>query len=896
MKNMKLRYYMALSGMGFLVAIFVGLVIYAQFRKLTVQYGAHTRKSYAEYIEDLNINTLANMAEYIEKKYPVLRDTERLVQEAGSDWFWSLADELHEIAKTFDFAYIYYIEKNGEDARFLLSSGIRRDHRPEWLHRQVWAGGIPDFINRAYQSKKMTFSPGPLIDEWGVLISAVLPILHNGAVVGLLGVDYDISRMDSLLMQELNLDEEENTLLRNMKIVLIISIVFVIVIMCMQMLFGFRSVRQTLENDRRMRAMLDSMAVACFFFNEERKPIDCNQRALDFFGCDSRDTFLGEFFKFSPNFQPNGKLSVEQAEEHIHVAFETGEAIFTWEHRRADGIPLFCEITLKRVEWEDGYRIVAYARDLSKLMETEDSLSRMLSVVEGSPNITLFISDEGDIEYMNPAISDITGFSREELLTDGLERIFKREDFQRLGTEHLAAALENHMVNFEMGVIDRDGIVRDFSFSAFAAYLHDGQSGVGLLGRDISDLKQVQRDLTEAKEQTERALRHEKEYNKAKSDFLSRISHELRTPMNAIIGMTDIAQKTMREQERMQCLEKIDAAAKHLLGMVNDIIDLSAFDTGEFNWRAQAFSFSRAMQAVINTIKPKASIKEQNLVVDIDKKIYDTVLSDERRLKQILITLLSNAVKFTPEKGAVGFSALLLRDDENEIMVRFEVSDTGIGISRELQERLWDVFEQADNSISRQHGGMGLGLPLTRRIVEMMKGLIRVESEPGKGSRFICDLCFGLERQDNELPAQSDDAAASAKTSDGMGLDLTGRRILVVDDVEINRTIVFALLEDTGAILDGAQDGAESVRLFSQNKYDIVLMDLHMPVMDGLEAASNIRALGKLRAKKTPIIAVSADTGADLHARCLKAGINDHLLKPVEMPVLFEKIAKWLPR
>jgi PAS domain S-box-containing protein len=647
------------------------------------------------------------------------------------------------------------------------------------------------------------------------------------------------------------------------------------------------------EVEERLRVMLDTMAFAAFFFDASGSPVDCNQRALALYGCQNKEEFLSDFFSFSPEFQPDGSRSIEKAKELIHKALKTGKEVFKWEHRKADRTPLPTEITLIRVGWGTGFRLVAYARDLTSLRETEDNLRRILSVVEGSPNFILFISADGDIEYMNPAVSYVTGLSKAELLNDGLERMFSPDDFQRLGAEYLAVVFENRrMVNFEMGVFDKKGRRRDYAFSAFSARLHGGMAGVGILGRDITEIKRIQRDLIAAKEQAEQALAQGAYYHQAKNDFLSRVSHEMRTPMNVIIGMTGIAQKAPTEQVRSQSLDKIKSASKRLLGIVNDILDITDLDSGGFAWNPRPFSFDRAMGRIIDSISAKAAVKQQRFIPDIDWRIPDRLVSDERRLRQILSKLLSNAVKFTAEGGDIGLSAALIEDRGEECLVRFEVSDTGVGIPPEAQERLWDVFEQEDNSITRKHGGMGLGLPLTRRLVELMKGSIRLESVPGKGSRFICEVRLGCERvlPDAELPAgELPDADLPVIP------DLKDLRFLVVDDVNINREVLFALLEEAGAAYDGANNGADAISMFSQTKYDMVLMDLHMPVMNGFDAARAIRGSGQPWANTTPIISVSADTSADLHSKCLAAGINGHIAKPVDADILFQEIRKWLP-
>jgi CheY-like chemotaxis protein len=236
----------------------------------------------------------------------------------------------------------------------------------------------------------------------------------------------------------------------------------------------------------------------------------------------------------------------------------------------------------------------------------------------------------------------------------------------------------------------------------------------------------------------------------------------------------------------------------------------------------------------------------------------------------------------------------MLEKNNGNCSIRFDVSDNGIGISKEALDRLWQVFEQADNSINREHGGMGLGLPLAKRIVNLMQGELMIKSELGKGSCFTCYVQLGVARE-----AEAVDVTNEANTASGDSLltsDLGEKRILIVDDVSINRDILFALLEDTGMILDGACNGEEAVSMFQKNKYDLVLMDLHMPVMDGYTATKKIRASAQPWAKSVPIISISADTGAERISKCLEAGMNEHLPKPVEVEALFGTISKWMPK
>ena len=653
------------------------------------------------------------------------------------------------------------------------------------------------------------------------------------------------------------------------------------------------------ETENRLQAMLDNMSMSCFFIAPEGKLLDCNEQALKTFGFDSKEELLEDFYRLSPEYQSDGSESRQRVNKYFRDTFETGKkACAYWEHKKKDGTLLPMEVTLVRTRWKGGYRLIAYHRDLSQLIETEDQLKRVLAVVEGSPNFNIFLGNDGTPQYLNPAVLADTGYSREELLKNGLSLVFSPEDFRRFNNDYLANALKDKTVNFEMPVVGKSGVKRDFLFSAFPAHLNNGSTGVGVLGRDITELKQIQRDLAAAKEQAEHALASEVQYNKAKSDFLSRVSHELRTPLNAIVGITNVAKNLYDKTELEHSFEKISIASEELLHLINNVLDLTSFDTGKFDFRPMLFSLRKALQSVIGKYTKKAGAKSQYFVAAIDNRIQDQVIGDERRVKQVLDNLLSNAVKFTPEKGHIELFARMKESSDNECVVCFDVADDGIGIAGDVLENLGEIFEQADNSITRAYGGMGLGLALTKRIVKMMQGDIKVESEPGKGSRFSCTLRMGLgkDKTDNRDRENAGGNTGETRECPASSVDLNGKRILIVDDVELNREVLRLLLQNSGAALDEAADGEEAVRMFSRNKYDLVFMDIHMPVMNGYNATKNIRALPLLWASLTPIISVSAESSMELHAKCREVGINDHIPKPVAIKVLYEKIAKWLPQ
>jgi CheY-like chemotaxis protein len=363
------------------------------------------------------------------------------------------------------------------------------------------------------------------------------------------------------------------------------------------------------------------------------------------------------------------------------------------------------------------------------------------------------------------------------------------------------------------------------------------------------------------------------------------MSHEIRTPLNAIIGMTEIAKRAGTLEKKDSSLAEIDAASNHLLGILNDVLDMSKIESGKFTIAHEAFDIKTAMEEVSHIIIQRCA--EQKLVFETDfSGLGDhSVLGDKLRLKQILINLLGNSVKFTGEGGIIRF-LVEKTDGEDSIAVHFLVSDTGIGMTPEQCDRLFTAFEQADNSISVRFGGTGLGLAISQNLVKMMGGLITVESEPGKGSVFS----FTLEM---ETVA----AAVKEKETELLSLDFTGKRILLAEDIEINRIILTELLSDTHIEIDEAADGALALAAFSEKPegyYDLIFMDIQMPNMDGYETALHIRALNREDAKTIPIIAMTANAYREDVEHALKSGMNSHLAKPIEIEEVLKTLNQWL--
>jgi signal transduction histidine kinase/CheY-like chemotaxis protein len=547
----------------------------------------------------------------------------------------------------------------------------------------------------------------------------------------------------------------------------------------------------------------------------------------------------------------------------------------------------------------------------------------------------------------------------------------------------------------------------------------------GAVSRDLRE-----RERNAALEQAERA-------SQAKTDFLANMSHEIRTPMNAIIGMTSIAQTSDDAEKKEYCLTKINEASNHLLGVINDILDMSKIEANKFELSMVDFDFEKMVQKVVNVVNFRVGEKNQILTVHIDKNIPRSFHGDDQRLAQVITNLLSNAVKFTPETGTIKLDVRMEKREGILYTLRVSVIDNGIGISEEQRQRLFSSFEQADTGTSRKFGGTGLGLAISKQIVEMMNGKIWLESTPGKGSTFIftVEMEIGPDRQETllspginwsnlrilavddaedvrdffselgeqmgffcETAVDGQDAInhiehngfydiyfidwkmpgmngielsrwIKEKTVAGKGEretpgngdlpksvvimisatewntievnarragvdkflpkplfasslvdcinqclgvkpleaaekapvavdNFSGRHILLAEDVEINQEIVIALLEPTSVLIDCAGNGADAVRLFTNDpeKYDIIFMDVQMPEMDGYEATRRIRSSGAPRAGSIPIVAMTANVFKEDIERCLEAGMNDHVGKPLDFDEVLEKLRLYLKK
>ena len=516
---------------------------------------------------------------------------------------------------------------------------------------------------------------------------------------------------------------------------------------------------------------------------------------------------------------------------------------------------------------------------LERTVELGRSETKLSKITSSAQDAIVMIDTEGKVSFWNEAAERIFGYAQEEILDQPLHDTLVPEDYResfRKGFAQFQKSGEGAAIGqaLELTGLRKNEEVFPVELSLSGVELEDGWHAVGLL-RDITQRKQAEEELIEAKQEAEEA-------NQAKSLFLANMSHEIRTPMNAVIGFSDLLEGTALDAPQREYVQTVQTSAQALLELINDILDFSKIEAGKLEMEQRGFRLRDVLEETADLFREKVAGTGVELIVDIAAGTPGALQGDPLRLRQVLVNLTGNALKFT-ETGEVEIRVAPVDVEPAQTTLRFAVRDTGVGIPADKIGRLFTAFTQADGSTTRKYGGTGLGLAVSRQLVELMGGEIGVESREGEGSTFHFTAVFG---RGSATEAEAVVPAAGSVDS----RSLAGARILLVEDNPVNQRLATIVLQQAGCAVEVAGNGREAVAAVGARGYDAVLMDVQMPEMDGYEAARQIRQGGGA----LPIIAMTASAMKGDRELCLEAGMDDYVSKPIDREELFGTLRKWI--
>ena len=650
------------------------------------------------------------------------------------------------------------------------------------------------------------------------------------------------------------------------------------------------------ESEANLRSYIDHGPEGIFIADASGRYIDINPAACRMVGYTRQELQHMSITDLSP---PDVAASHDEL---FNAVKQLGTLDMEIQLRRKDGSVFPADLHAVILP---GDRVMGFCRDVTERKQAEAALTRHREDLEAMVdartaelrqanqrlNDTLFAMDSvgiaiywaeintGSIRYVNRYAASMLGYKPEEMLelrVSDIDPNFTDERYRQISAD----IRDNLFLRFETTQCRKDGSLVPVEMTVYA---HTDENGVTErfigFGVDISQRKAVEQALIDAKQAAEAA-------NIAKSAFLANMSHEIRTPLNAITGMAHLIRREGLATRQAERLDKLEAAGAHLLEIVNEVLDLSKIEAGKFELFEAPVNIDSLFGNIASMLQVR--LQDKGLFFHTETMPLPPLLGDAMRLQQALLNYASNAVKFTAQGGIV-LRVRQQAEDADAVMLRFEVQDTGVGIAPAVLPRLFTVFEQADNTTTREYGGTGLGLAITRKLAQLMGGDAGVESTPGVGSTFW--FTARLKKGEAE---QLDTGPVCGEAETALRRDHAGARILLAEDEPINREIATVLLEDVGLVVETAENGEIALAKARATDYAVILMDMQMPCLDGLEAARQIRQLPQHA--QTPIVATTANAFAEDKARCIAAGMNDFLTKPIDPDALYAVLLHWMSR
>lgn len=610
--------------------------------------------------------------------------------------------------------------------------------------------------------------------------------------------------------------------------------------------------------------------------------IDCNDSAIVMLNCSNKVEVLASHpADFSPKYQPDGRLSSEKSLEMDNLAYKNGCHQFEWLHKRINGETFTVLVTLKPVNINGKTVLLAVWHDITEQKYATELIKLNQTILSDTQQLTHSGSWEADLvtgkNYWSDEAFRIFGLIPEEEGPNTLSfgRMIHPDDketYKRV----VQYTIDNRVTSdFNLRIILSDGQIR-YIHAIGKPLLNESGKVIKLFGAiiDITAQKNAENELIMAKDLAEQAAT-------AKSQFLATMSHEIRTPMNAVIGFTNLLLLKDPNPEQLEYLKVLKFSGDNLLVLINDILDFSKMEEGKVTFEVIDFSIPELLKNIRLSLLEKAREKGLELKLSIDEELSAVVMGDPVRLGQILTNLINNAIKFTAN-GKVSISAFFVSRNKVQTIIDFEVTDTGIGIPKDKMERIFERFTQANADTNRKYGGTGLGLAITKRLIELQGGNIQVESTPEIGSSFKFGLSF--KNGSNELIIAREPVPSKALKN------LKGIKVLMAEDNEINVILVKQFMKLWQVECDVVGNGLLALQQVQLKDYDMVFMDLQMPLMDGYQSATAIRALSGDKFKKLPIIALTASAMLDVQYKAFDSGMNDYISKPFKPDDLYHKI------